>query len=315
MQWKPFPKVTCLDVIRQVAPGIVPLLKPISMDRELPQGVSFIARENKFCASCQTGTGRPKVVGYRKTVVETHDLYLNYRAEVLNEYATILFNEQKINERIHNELRILAEYFATYPRTEIRKSVVKRIKPALLLFGVGLNDMESMGHRKAYHVWRQMLARCYSTHVQKKQPTYIGCKVHPSWHSFSNFHKWYIDNYIESYQLDKDILETGNTIYGPDTCCFVPQEINKLFTARNACRGNTAQGVSFNKYCGYDACYTRYGRSYFIGAFKTECEAFKAYQESKRDYILEIATEYFKSGKIEEKVANALCRRARNFEF
>lgn len=49
---------------------------------------------------------------------------------------------------------------------------------------------------------------------------------------FSNFLKWFNGNYIKGYALDKDILIKGNKVYSPETCCFVPYEINTLVTNR-----------------------------------------------------------------------------------
>jgi hypothetical protein len=53
--------------------------------------------------------------------------------------------------------------------------------------------------------------------------------------------------------LDKDILYKGNKIYSPDTCVFVPQEINALFVKNDANRGDLPIGVFYtltktNKY-------------------------------------------------------------------
>jgi hypothetical protein len=80
-----------------------------------------------------------------------------------------------------------------------------------------------------YLKWSNMLERCYSEEYHKKQPTYIGCSVDERWHNFQVFAKWFEENYIEGYELDKDILLKGNKIYSPETCCFVPKEINLLF--------------------------------------------------------------------------------------
>ena len=90
---------------------------------------------------------------------------------------------------------------------------------------------------KSYSVWTSMLKRCYSDKCQKKQPTYKGCCVCEEWLNYSNFKKWFNDNYYEiegeQMNLDKDILVKGNKIYSPETCVFVPKKINTLFVKSN----------------------------------------------------------------------------------
>lgn len=79
---------------------------------------------------------------------------------------------------------------------------------------------------KVYQVWHDMLRRCYSSEYQEKQPTYIGCSVCPEWLNFQTFGKWFDDNYIPGYHLDKDIKVPGNKVYSPETCLFVSREEN-----------------------------------------------------------------------------------------
>ena len=106
-------------------------------------------------------------------------------------------------------------------------------------------------YTKCYQVWNSMLQRCYDEKVHKNRPTYINCEVCKEWLNFQNFAKWYYDNYYEIegevMHLDKDILNKGNKIYSPETCIFVPQTINVLFTKRDNNRGDYPIGVSYNK--------------------------------------------------------------------
>ena len=81
-------------------------------------------------------------------------------------------------------------------------------------------------HTKEYNIWVAMISRCYNSKIHKKHPSYKDCSVCDDWLIFQNFAEWFNNNYIENYQLDKDILIQGNKIYSPTTCCFVPQEIN-----------------------------------------------------------------------------------------
>ena len=116
-----------------------------------------------------------------------------------------------------------------------------------LIYGVGIcnkgkyNASINRKHTKCYTVWFAMLQRCYSDKYHEKHPTYIDCQVYKDWLYFQSFAKWYHENYYEiigqKMALDKDILCKGNKIYSPETCIFVPQSINLLFTKTDAKRG------------------------------------------------------------------------------
>ena len=100
---------------------------------------------------------------------------------------------------------------------------------------------------KEYSVWLSMLTRCYNSRFLKNNETYIGCEVCDEWLEFQNFAEWFHQNYKDGYQLDKDLLTKGNKIYSPETCCFVPQEINLLLVRRQNRRGKYPIGVSRDK--------------------------------------------------------------------
>ena len=191
-------------------------------------------------------------------------------------------------------------------------NVRKRTK---LVYGIGINDYEgnikyNHVHIPSYHTWGQMLKRCYSKEFLDRQPTYRGCSVCEEWWSFSNFKKWFDENYIEGYCLDKDILFKGNKIYSPETCCFVPNEINVLLCKNDSRRGKMPIGVyerkmaNGYKYVAYVNNNTK--KHFHLGTFDTPEEAFQAYKQAKEAYIKDIATQYYNEGKITEKVYNAL---------
>ena len=86
-----------------------------------------------------------------------------------------------------------------------------------------------------YNVWTGVLERCYSLYQADKFPTYKGCSISKGWECFQNFAKWFEENWkphMKGWHLDKDILIKGNKIYSPETCCFVPSEINGVITHR-----------------------------------------------------------------------------------
>ncbi|MBL4904323.1 MAG: hypothetical protein JKY62_16995 [Desulfocapsa sp.] len=88
--------------------------------------------------------------------------------------------------------------------------------------GVGPYPRKTRSHR----AWTGMIARCYNKKVQERQPTYKGCSVCVEWHNYQIFAKWYEENYVEGYHLDKDLRIPGNKIYSPDTCKFASSKEN-----------------------------------------------------------------------------------------
>ena len=171
---------------------------------------------------------------------------------------------------------------------------------------LGIGKYNSKEHYLAYHKWGHMLQRCYSEKYQIKRPTYIGCSVSEDWFNFQVFANWFYDEtngYKEGYQLDKDILKKGNKIYSPETCCFVPQEINTLLVKNDSKRGNLLIGVRKNGN-GFQARLNINGDTKIIGTYSTQEQAFLVYKEEKESYIKYLADKI--KDNISPKVYNAL---------
>lgn len=150
---------------------------------------------------------------------------------------------------------------------------------------------------KCHSIWRSMLERCYNPNYIQKHPTYEQSEVCEEWYNFQVFAKWYYDNYYqiegETMNLDKDILCKGNKIYSKETCVFVPQNINKLFTKCNGRRGDSPIGVSYNKSNeNYRSLCRINGKTKHLGCYNTPEEAFQAYKNFKEQYIKEVANQY-----------------------
>ena len=148
-----------------------------------------------------------------------------------------------------------------------------------------------------YDYWDGILRRCYSERIKKLRNSYSDCLVDECWHNLQNFGEWFEKNYnpkcMKSWCLDKDILVKGNRIYSPETCCFVPNEINVIFTNGYIRRGEYPKGVSYKpKINKYIAQYQKDGVVTHIGTFKTVDEAFQAYKEVKEKYIKEKADKW-----------------------
>jgi hypothetical protein len=154
--------------------------------------------------------------------------------------------------------------------------------------------------RKIYSTWISMLQRCYSVNRLKENPSYVDIFVCKEWKCFQKFAEWYTNNYKEGFHLDKDILVKNNKIYSPETCCFVPSEVNNLLTICTKSRGIYPLGVSITKCGKYSATHKKKK----LGTFNTPEEAFQAYKAVKELWIKEVANKW--RDKITEKCYSAL---------
>lgn len=216
-----------------------------------------------------------------------------------------------------------SDYTAGETKYAARQQAVKAGKPnnnyrasknmAGLLYGIGFSTggkhktQDSCKVTPAYKTWQDMLKRCYSTKFHETNSTYIGCAVSYEWHDFQNFAEWFYghDYSDKGYQLDKDILFHGNKIYSPETCCFVPQQLNILLLDSAAARGEYPQGVCFNKSrCKFQAQLKINGKSKQLGRFNTSDEAYQVYKTAKERYVKNKAIEW--ANRIEWGVFKAL---------
>ena len=70
-----------------------------------------------------------------------------------------------------------------------------------------------------------MLDRCYNkNHPRYKTYGEKGVKVCDEWHLFSNYMRWFDENHIDGYEVDKDFC--GLKLYSPETCRFVSKSDN-----------------------------------------------------------------------------------------
>lgn len=166
-------------------------------------------------------------------------------------------------------------------------------------YKISVNGLQT----KAYKAWHNMLKRCYSKSFLKTRPTYENCKVCDEWLCYQTFAKWFYENYIEGYQLDKDILQKDNKIYSPETCCFVPNEINSLFLKGRGNDIKTNYNKSKNKYL---VCIKINGKSKYFGIYQTYDLALEKYKIEKENYIHYLAEKH--KNKLAENVYNFLSK-------
>lgn len=182
-----------------------------------------------------------------------------------------------------------------------------------LAYGVGYNSKNK--HRaainrkptEAYDKWRRMLERCYCIDYKARNPTYMDCHTQKDWHDYQNFAEWFYRQSHSNlgYQLDKDLLFSGNKIYSPETCCLVPKEINYLLTSNDASRGNLPQGASLLKgSCKYRATISIDNKNVYLGLYDTPEEAHQVYKVAKEANVKDMAVKW--RSRITEDVFNAL---------
>lgn len=170
--------------------------------------------------------------------------------------------------------------------------------------GEGKYKMSENGkHIYTFDIWCDMLNRCYDPKYQERHSTYKDCEVENNWLNFQHMAEWIEKNYYEipgeQMCLDKDILYKGNKIYSKETCIFVPQRINKLFTKCDGARGDCPIGTTELPSGNYQVrCSDGYGKRITLGTYSTKEEAFQVYKEYKERVIKEVIDSY--EGKIPE---------------
>jgi len=173
-------------------------------------------------------------------------------------------------------------------------------------FGVG--EYKATVNRKStivYSKWVGMLYRGYNNLYIQSLPNRKSVIVCREWHNFQVFAKWFEDNYkphMEGWHLDKDILVKGNREYSPQTCCFVPSEINILFSSCKIDKKELPKGVCLNNGTGkkYRCTFSKV----YLGKFDTIEETFQVYKDAKEKRIKKIADEW--KSQITEQTYQAL---------
>lgn len=197
-------------------------------------------------------------------------------------------------------------------------TIAGRVLPTRSVFSVASNDVDFTTRIGCgvqiwqYRLWMNMLNRCYSSKHQKTYPSYKGVIVCDEWLSFGNFLEWC--NKEVGYKgkpagmcLDKDIIELGNTVYCPQRCSFVPEEVNLLLMENSSRRGIYPVGVNYHKATGkFVAQISCQDAPKHLGVFSSADDAFSVYKVAKENQIEEVV---FRNQKhLRPDVRNALLR-------
>lgn len=165
---------------------------------------------------------------------------------------------------------------------------------------------DSMFMKMVHDTWKNMIARGYNEETKQIQPTYRDVTVCKEWHNFQNFAEWMVnhDFWNFGYQLDKDLIIRGNSVYSKDTCTLLPREINAVLSIKRSGSSDTPTGVykTGEKYLAK----SHLGENgvKILGYFLTVEEASAAYVKAKEAYIHSLAEKW--KGKIEDRAYQAL---------
>ena len=200
----------------------------------------------------------------------------------------------------------------TYVGLITRGEVKDCFKPTVQGFGItgteNVRDNEGV-ILETYRKWESMIGRVYSKSVKTDvNNPYHDTSVSEDFRWFKDFKEWchqQIGFDQDGWHLDKDILVKGNKVYSPETCCFVPVELNSLLVNNRVTRGEFPVGVHYEKSRGKFQAYIRvYGKRKHLGRFDTPEEAFNTYKQAKEAYIKEVANKW--KDKIDQRVYEAL---------
>lgn len=169
---------------------------------------------------------------------------------------------------------------------------------------------------KEYYAWNNMLKRCFDEKVKNKYNTYKDATCCEEWLFFENFYEWLhsqenFDKWLNGnkWSLDKDILLKDNKFYSPNTCCLIPQNVNKLFTKRNADRGDLPIGVTRRKEKYISQCDNPItDKKEHLGMHLIPMTAFQAYKKRKEEIIKQVAQVEYSNGNITERCYDAMMR-------
>ncbi|HFD2052108.1 MAG: hypothetical protein KHZ90_09675 [Veillonella parvula] len=174
--------------------------------------------------------------------------------------------------------------------THFKEGVLKSVF-APNVYGVGFLGTREKIDSRIWKTWSGMLERCYTN----KYKRYIDCEVCKEWHNYSNFAKWYKENYYtiedEIVELDKDVLRGSKKLYSPKTCVFIPRKIN-TFIATNTSRKTNGLPTGVYKRGNKIISIANFGDKRIERRFDNIIEASKWYIDKKTEYYNKIVDSY-----------------------
>jgi hypothetical protein len=153
----------------------------------------------------------------------------------------------------------------------------------------------------ACRLWENMKSRIYYLPKMNegKFGKYSDQVICEDWKDYQNFAAWFEDatskHYDKGWQLDKDLISTEK-LYSPETCVFLPEEVNKALNIKSRARGEVCLGVSYSKdatklYVQYACKHSDFAVRKWFSLDKLQ-EGFQMYKTARERYIKHLAEKY-----------------------
>ena len=194
-------------------------------------------------------------------------------------------------------------------RMSAKKQTFYRYKENKRVRGIGINDLEEYGTELS-DKWNGMLGRVsykdniYDVESKFTEP-YQDVYLFEDWLIYSKFKEWATQFNYTGSDLDKDLL-SNSKMYSPETCCFLPHQLNIMIQTRSV--GNSGMvGVQYFKGSSYYKV-----QDYWMGeilrtySYRCKYEAHKKWQQLKSKNILKASEIYYREGRITGHVVERL---------
>ena len=158
---------------------------------------------------------------------------------------------------------------------------------------------------RSYVVWQAMRQRL----VHKEW--YKDVTICAEWETYEGFLEWFNSNEFSNYRdelgnfyvLGKDVLGSERRLYSPETCAFIPQQLNNMFRRKSSSMKSGVQYLSRQKNP-YRA-YINYNRKHIhLGYYSTEDEAHSKFLEARKDCLKNFLEVH--SGRLDARVVDRI---------
>ena len=128
-------------------------------------------------------------------------------------------------------------------------------------------------------------------------PSYRNVELCEEWRDIDVFAEWFKEQdrlgfFQKGWHIDKDLLSPkGKKIYSPETCVFLPPELNLAITNQAEVKDNPfylGKEVTYN----YDYGYYYVKTHGYLGNFDTKEKASAAYREYRINKVQQLANFY-----------------------